>query len=110
MSGMNKFYVLNPHERNRMKKHYHRLIDSILGACDTEPYKKYRVKYKFYYKTKSCDLMNVVSIIDKFFNDSMQTLGYVVNDNVSGYKKCFAEVVEQDKEDPRVEICLEELE
>ena len=107
--GMNLYRNMHYHASNKMKKHFHNLVSSILGTCEDEPYKMYRVKYKLFYKDARCDLMNVISVIDKFVNDSIQELGYVKNDNVKFYKKCFIEVAEQDKENPRVEIIIEEL-
>ena len=108
--GMNYYRNCHYHLKNKMKSHYSDLVRSLLSDFTGDRLTSYRVKYKLFYKTASSDLMNVVSIIDKFVNDAFQEIGLVENDNVKFYKKCFAEVGGQDKDDPRIEIILEELE
>ena len=68
------------------------------------------VSYMLYPSNSSCDLMNVVSVIDKFLNDALQDCGVIVNDNIKFYKHMIATVKEVDKENPRIEIIIEEIE
>ena len=66
--------------------------------------------YLLYPSNSNCDLMNVVSVIDKFLNDALQDSRVVVNDNIEFYKHMIAIVKEIDKENPRIEIIIEQLE
>lgn len=68
------------------------------------------VSYMLYPSNSSCDLMNVVSVIDKFLNDALQDYGIIVNDNIKFYKHMVAGVKEIDKVNPRIEIIVEEIE
>ena len=68
------------------------------------------VSYMLYPSNSSCDLMNVVSVIDKFLNDALQDCGVIVNDNIKFYKHMIATVKEVDKLNPRIEIIVEEME
>ena len=68
------------------------------------------VSYMLYPSNSNCDLMNVVSVIDKFLNDALQDSGVVVNDNIKFYKHMIATVKEVDKLNPRIEIIIEEME
>ena len=68
------------------------------------------VSYMLYPSNSNCDLMNVVSVIDKFLNDALQDCGVIVNDNIKFYKHMIATVKEIDKINPRIEIIIEEIE
>lgn len=72
-------------------------------------FNKVFVKYIVYQPTKAkCDLMNVVSIHSKFFLDALQKYDRIEDDN---YEYVLREVTEWggvDKEQPRVEIEIEE--
>ena len=68
----------------------------------------YSVLYVYYYKNVVSDLPNAGALASKFFNDSLQTLNLVPNDNV---KYLLAEhylVGGQDKLNPRIEIQIKE--
>ena len=67
------------------------------------------VSYMLYPSNSSCDLMNVVSVIDKFLNDALQDCGVIVNDNIKFYKHMIATVKEIDKDNPRIEIKITEI-
>ena len=106
MVGMN--WLRNAHFQvsNKAKKHYHSLIIYKLQSCNTIIDGEYFIDYRLFYKNKSCDMMNVISVIDKFLNDSLQELGVVQNDNVLFYTGCNVKVAGQDRECPRVEIII----
>ena len=67
------------------------------------------VSYMLYPSNSNCDLMNVVSVIDKFLNDALQDCGVVVNDNIKFYKHMIATVEEVDRYNPRIEIKITEI-
>ena len=97
------------HLKNKVKQHYHSLVYYKIKHLKIDMMKKYKVRYKLFYKNSGCDMMNVVTMIDKFMNDGLQEMAYIENDNVKFYKKCEIEVAERDKENPRVEVEIEEI-
>jgi len=108
--GMNWYRNSNFFINNKVKKHYKDLIeDKLFYFIDDQIEGKYKVKYKLYYKNPRSDMMNIVSVIDKFLNDALQDYGLVKEDNVKFYTRCVVEVAEQDKENPRIEIEIEEM-
>lgn len=110
MIGMNWYRNCNHHLSNDVKKYYHELVISQLEAFEGDKIGKYRVKYKLFYKSKSQDMMNILSVIDKFVQDGIVEFGLVNDDNVQYCKRVVYEVVEQDIVNPRIEIELEEIE
>ena len=94
---------------HEMKKQYLSLISEELKDLGTRINGKYKVTYIYHYKNKNSDLMNVVSIIDKFFLDALQELEIVQEDNVKHCVEVVARVGQQDKENPRVEIIVESV-
>ena len=107
--GMNWYRNAHFRNSNQVKQHYHKLIYS--KVTQSQKLKdKYMVSYSLYPSNSKCDLMNVVSVIDKFLNDALQDCGVIVNDNIKFYKHMIATVKEVDKLNPRIEIIIEEME
>ena len=107
--GMNWYRNAHFRSSNQVKQHYHKLIYS--KVTQSQKLKdKYMVSYMLYPSNSNCDLMNVVSVIDKFLNDALQDCGVIVNDNIKFYKHMIAIVKEVDKLNPRIEIIVEEIE
>jgi Holliday junction resolvase RusA-like endonuclease len=107
--GLNWYRNAHYQEANKVKKYYHELIKSILSPYNGDKLTKYRIKYKLFYKNSISDLNNYV-VIDKFLNDALKEIRMIEDDNVNYLKKISLEVAEQDKENPRLEIELEEIE
>lgn len=63
------------------------------------------IEYTLYYSRKS-DLMNWVSIIDKFFSDALVENKCIPNDNIDYIKEIKAKVWWKDLKNPRCEIEL----
>ena len=107
--GMNWYRNAHYRNSNLVKQHYHKLIYS--KVTQSQKLKdKYMVSYMLYPSNSNCDLMNVVSVIDKFLNDALQDSGVIVNDNIKFYKHMIATAKEVDKLNPRIEIIVEEME
>lgn len=107
--GANWYRNAHFHISNEVKKHYHDLVKTSLNYIEGEALGNYSVKYKLFYRNSQSDLMNVVSVIDKFVNDAIQNIGLVKNDNVNFYDKCFIEVGGHDKTNPRLEVIIRGL-
>ena len=95
--GMNWYRNAHFRNSNQIKKFYHELI--FLKVLKSQRIKgSYQVEYLLYPSNANCDLMNVVSVIDKFLND-----------NIKFYKSMTAGVKEIDKYNPRIEIKIIEI-
>ena len=109
--SMNKYRNYPFFTQNRLKRDYHNLIKSFVLKQKFEPLRAgYEIRYKLYYKNSNCDMANIISMIDKFFNDALKENGIIADDNVKIYKKITGEVAGQDKQNPRVEIEVKEIE
>ena len=106
--GMNWYRNAHFRSSNQVKQYYHWLIHSKIKP-DQKIKGKYMLTYLLYPSNSSCDLMNVVSVIDKFLNDALQDCEVIVNDNIKFYKHMIATVKEVDKLNPRIEIIIEEV-
>ena len=109
MLGLNWYRNAYFRLSNDVKRHYHKLIASQLDS-DCERFNKPFLHYKLFYKNASSDMMNVVSVVDKFLLDVLQKNGVISNDNVRIYTKAMIEVAGQDKDNPRVEVTIKECE
>jgi len=118
--SMNWYNTTNNFVIDPYKKLYHKLVAEQLDfASEDEKIKQYKTHYKLYIDKENCDMMNVVSVIDKFFQDGLVNFGLVEDDNVTIYKKFSAEceVLESKKVkgkkvffgEPRIEIIIEEI-
>ena len=67
------------------------------------------IHYKIYAKDKRRDRMNIASAFDKSFQDALQKVGLIRND---GWNEVYNATYDFaiDKTDPRVEVCIEEVE
>jgi hypothetical protein len=67
--------------------------------------KPVEIYYTVYLRRKG-DIMNVASIVDKFFQDALTDLGKLVDDNCDHVKKVTVEFGGIDKENPRCDVEL----
>ena len=107
--GMNWYQRADKFQINKVKQKYQELVELKLLDSKKKIKGSYQVKYTYFYKDRRSDLGNVTSVIDKFFNDALQKLGIVENDNVEFFRRSVDEVGGLDKENPRMEIEVEEI-
>lgn len=93
----------------KMKHIYTDLVKTRLKHVKSNLKGFIRVSYNLYYKDKRMDLMNVISIIDKYLMDALQEMKIIENDNVRNYIECVSRVAGEDRANPRVEIIVEEI-
>lgn len=93
----------------KMKHIYTDLVKTRLKHVKCSSKGFIRVRYNLYYKNSRMDLMNVISIIDKYLMDALQEMKIIENDNVKNYVECVSRVAGEDRTNPRVEIIVEEL-
>lgn len=82
----------------------------IAGAQVQGKVYKWQIKvvYNLYYKNIQSDVTNWIAVIDKFFLDVLQKEWCIKDDNVQHVIETVARVIEQDRENPRVEVSIEE--
>jgi len=104
--NMNTYRNLNFIINNDLKAEYHTLMEDQLK------WKVFKtpilIKYTLYYKLR-CDLMNVISVVDKFFCDSLQHHKCISDDNIEYVTSYELAVWWKDKNNPRVEIDILEI-
>ena len=109
--GANWFRNIHFHLKNKVKQHYHKLVAKKLESfLEDKKIEKFKTHYKLYYKTSSCDMTNISSLIEKFVLDGFKEIGLIIDDNVKYHISSKVEVIEQDKKNPRIEIIVEEIE
>lgn len=95
------------YSQNKAKKMVHELVlPQLTNFRPVTLY--YSVLYVYYFKNVVSDLPNAGAIASKFFNDSLQTLNLVPNDNVKYLLAEHYVVGGQDKLNPRIEIYIKE--
>lgn len=106
--SLNWYSLANRFLKNDVKKRYHKLVSEALDyASEDKPMKHYKTSYKFYYDKTNCDMMNVISVIDKFVMDGIREFGLIDDDSVKEYNRCVIEA-EEDRKNPRIFIFIEE--
>ena len=99
-AGMNSF------AQRDFKRKYHDILMDCLPK-DLKPFEgMYQVEYVYHYKNVTSDLPNVMTILSKVFNDLLQEVALVDDDNVQFLKREISNVGSHDKDNPRMEIII----
>lgn len=107
MIGMNWYGTSHYRARNTVKQEFHKMVDKSLSK-DYILNSPLKTHYKVYYKNVLSDAPNIVAVIDKFLLDALQECKVIVNDNVQHYIASSWEVIAQDRDNPRIEVIIEE--
>ena len=101
--NLNSYRNRQFHMSNQLKIMYKELMRSQLEwkTYDTPLW----IRYRLYWSNKS-DLMNVVSVVDKFFCDALQEFWCILEDNVDHVVSIHSEVWWKDVDHPRIEILI----
>ena len=105
--GMNWYRNAHFILQNKCKTDYHEEVwaqlrsvgISSMSTCEEV---SVSVGYELWYKMVTCDMMNIVSCLDKFLLDALKGYGLIVDDNVLYYRAMVARVAGMDKEKPRL--------
>ena len=108
MLGMNWYGTAHYRTRNSVKQEYHIMIGKVLPK-DFKLNSPLTTHYKIYYKNMKSDASNIVAVVDKFLMDALQEFDVIVEDNVKHYIQSSWEVVEQDRDNPRIEVEIKEV-
>ena len=103
--GMNLYRNAHHFLQNDMKKYFQSLVIEQLPAV-AEVIQQFTVTYKLYYKSPVCDGSNIIALIEKFYLDSLKEHGRIADDNVKYHLGSSWTIIEQDKENPRVEVTI----
>lgn len=107
--SLNWFRNAHYQTKDKIKKYYHKLVSEQLKEVKFTFDKQIQVKYQLFYKNPNSDLMNVVSVIDKFLLDALQECNVISNDNMKKYVYCEAKVGKKDIENPRLVCVISEI-
>lgn len=113
LDGLNEYTAANrtnPHKGGKMKKDNEETViwsirQQLRGLHINKPV---TLKYTFYEQNKRRDLDNISSFAHKVIQDSLVKTKVLKNDGwneITGYEDNF----EVDKDNPRIEVTLEEL-
>jgi hypothetical protein len=80
--GFNQIKNLNRFTYNDIKKYYENLVIIKCRKFKKEKFKNYIIDYTYFYKNSKSDLMNVISVIDKFVQDGLIKAGIILDDTV----------------------------
>ena len=113
-SGKKKLYLNLNQYRNwhhsvssNVKRNYYY---SIQDKLDFEFSGEVSIHYKYYAPDKRVrDLMNVVSVVDKFFQDSMVMCGCILADDTSIVKNITAKYMGIDRGNSRIEATIKSV-
>jgi len=101
--NMNTYRNLQFHINNQLKIKYKEWMrDQLKWIKFNTPLE---ISYTLYRAHKS-DLMNVVSIVDKFFCDALQYYECILNDNIDCITNYYLSNWWKDRDFPRVEILI----
>ena len=95
---------------NKAKQNYSLVIKSILREVKAEKFTRVKITYTLHPKTRRLtDLDNVISIVQKFFQDALVKEGFLEDDNYKYIAENIQRIGSIDKENPRVDINIEEV-
>lgn len=105
MLGLNWLQDAHYRARNLVKQQF---TDNIGKVLPKDCYLKSPIEthYKVYFKNKKSDAGNIVAVTEKFLMDALQVHNVIEEDNVQHYRKSAWVVMEQDTENPRVEVTV----
>jgi len=105
----NRVMQLHFQQRNQIKKLFMNIVKKNLESCPKFTGKVY-ITYTVYKPSKRrYDVMNVVSIVDKFFQDTLVEEGKLQDDNYTIVPVITGIHGGISKSNPRVEVTIEEI-
>ena len=111
LSGKNRYQLnLNQYNqwyyqlRGKIKKIFKEQVKDSLGFSFSGEIEIY---YQYYAPDKRTrDLMNVIAVADKFFQDTLTQYGCIEDDNTKIVKKVTCKYMGIDRENPRIEATI----
>jgi len=99
----NWHYLVNSKLKREFKAHIKENLNFVVkGAVE--------IQYKYYAPdNRKRDLMNVVAVVDKYFQDALVETGCIEADDMSIVKKVTARYLGIDRKNPRIEATIKSL-
>jgi len=102
-SYRNWHYKVSNNCKKKFKEDIKHLLDFKLEG-------KVKIDYEYYAPDKrKRDLMNVISVIDKFFQDAMVESGCIEADDISIVVEVNSRYIGIDRENPRLEVTIKKI-
>jgi Holliday junction resolvase RusA-like endonuclease len=102
--NLNWFRNAHYFEQNKVKKHYHDLVQQSIKDVNIRLDKQYTLDIDLFYKNKVSDPSNIIPMMVKYLLDALQDLKILSQDNVVHHVGTNWKVVGKDTENPRVVI------
>ena len=106
--GMNWYNTAHYHIKNKVKQEFQSDLKTQLASI-TPIEKAYKVEYHLYWKNPNSDGANIVALTEKIFLDALQKYDIVQEDNVKYHMGSCWVNKGQDKQNPRVEILISNM-
>ena len=109
--NMNQYRNLHFRVLAQAKRLYSKIVLKLILAEQTviQDY-PLEVEYKYYHgNNRRHDIMNIISVIDKFTMDSIVDSGIIEDDNTTIIKRYVIEAMGVDKDNPRAEIRIRKI-
>jgi hypothetical protein len=102
--NLNQYRNWHYQASNQIKSIFSGIVEDRLDFVFEGPV---MIKYQYYAPNRrKVDLMNVVSVVDKFFQDAMVNKGCIQADDTSIVKRVDARYSGIDREDPRIDVTI----
>jgi hypothetical protein len=104
--NLNQYRNWNTFVSNDIKKAFQ---ENVSKRLDFKFNSEVEVDYTYYAPdSRVRDLMNVISVVDKFFQDTMTSSGCIVSDDTKTVKKITCKYGGIDRENPRIEAVIKQ--
>lgn len=107
--NINKVFNMHFQLRNTIKKLFTEIVGAFILSCPIF-HNPIQITYVIYKPTKRrYDVMNVVAIIDKFFQDTLVEHGKITDDSYLIVPRVVGVHGGIDKNNPRVDVIIDEI-
>ncbi len=102
----------HPQAGGRIKREYQMIAANAIRRClgKTKAKKPISLHYSFYEADRKRDKGNIFSFADKVFEDALQAVGFIPNDNWCWISKIESPDFFVDSKNPRIEVTMTEVE
>jgi len=108
---LNQYRNWHYHVNNKLKVLFKEILHNYNPLMTSQNHNnEISINYVYYAPDKrNRDLMNVIAVVDKYFQDALVVANLIKDDNTSIIKKIQIKYGGVDKENPRIEAELKDL-
>ena len=109
--NLNQYRNWHYHVNNKLKVLFKEILHNYNPLMNSQNHNdEISINYVYYAPDKrNRDLMNVIAVVDKYFQDALVVANLIKDDNTSIIKKIQIKYGGVDKENPRIEAELKDL-